>query len=337
MNFASNLTGKTIHGWVVEEKNQKSDGTGGCFSSGYRVRHEDTKRRAFLKAFNLEYAFSGGSLIDHLNQMTSDFKHERDLAQKCNGHNFDHVVIILDHGEYLDPAATSKTDTVPYLVFEMAEHDIRRHPKIQKLNLAWRLRVFHGTCVGLMQLHSIGSKHQDLKPSNVLVFEGDISKIGDLGRATSDISNHNSGPGYHGDPGYKPIEYYYEEDWNGNKCSSDLYMLGSFLTFLFADVQFFGSMLLKLPPAYHPLNWTGSLDAAIPALRSASTAAISEIVAKVPDSIKEDAKNLLLWLCDPDPKVRGNPEAAAERNPHSLSRIVTIADRMANRMALESK
>ncbi len=51
------------------------------------------------------------------------------------------------------------------------------------LDLAWTMRMLHHVAVGLQQLHGVGIAHQDLKPSNVLVFSDFISKLADLGRS----------------------------------------------------------------------------------------------------------------------------------------------------------
>ena len=64
--------------------------------------------------------------------------------------------------------------------------------------------------VGLKQLHGIKISHQDLKPSNVLLYnEGFVSKIGDLGRSLcADIdAPHDNGINFPGDFTYAPPEY----------------------------------------------------------------------------------------------------------------------------------
>ena len=182
--LASNLEGKTIKGtvreWVVEKKLK-----GGGFSSGYRVR-DGEGRIAFMKAINLAYAADStgfsGSKVDLMSNLFDEFKYERDLLKWCGEERLDRIVVSLDSGEYQEKAFSY---FVPFLVFEFTgEGDVRKHTSMHAPGLAWRLRVFHGICVGIRQLHSRDVVHQDLKPENVLIFNKDVSKIADLGRST---------------------------------------------------------------------------------------------------------------------------------------------------------
>src|SRR2546426_157673 len=84
-NLASNLVGKTINGWCVEKKISKDGGTGGAFSSGYVVQDKNG-RRAFMKAINIGYAikmWKGVNRTDLINQITAEFKYERDILEFC--------------------------------------------------------------------------------------------------------------------------------------------------------------------------------------------------------------------------------------------------------------
>ena len=53
----------------------------------------------------------------------------------------------------------------------------------------------HHIATGLFQLHSAAVAHQDLKPSNVLVFDHSISKVADLGSASvkGKVNVHETG------------------------------------------------------------------------------------------------------------------------------------------------
>jgi Serine/threonine protein kinase len=336
--LASNLVGKTINGWIVEKKLPKSiDTTGGAFSSGYVVRNRDNGTKAFLKAINIAYAVQmfGTSVnrTDLINQITEDFKYERDLLKFCGESKMDRVVIAIDSGEYVEP-----TDPyfIPYLVFELCEQgDIRRHRRMSHPGLAWRLRIFHGVCVGLRQLHSKDVVHQDLKPSNVLVFEEEKSKIADLGRSSRKGTKSDT-PDHCGDVGYMPIELqysYFDPDWNIRRKGADLYMLGCLFAFLAANVHIFGLILGKLPDSQHPRNWRGTYADVLPAVRTATYDAISEIAATLPEPLREGASNLLQWLCDPEPARRGHPTTRTQlRGDHySLERIISAADLLASR------
>ena len=266
-NLASNLVGKNINGWIVKEKLLKPLGTsGGNFSSGYVVEHQDG-RKAFMKAINIAYAvkmFGSANRTDLINQITADYKYERDLLEICGQSRMDHVVVAIDSGEYVEP---SDPYFVPYLIFELCEEgDIRRHRRMTDPGLAWRLRIFNGICVGLKQLHSHEIVHQDLKPSNVLVFNLETSKIADLGRSSQKGTKADD-PGHCGDVGYMPIELQYnhhDSDWDTRRKGADLYMLGGLFAFLIANVHIFGLIVGKMPPSHHPMTWKGTYENALP-------------------------------------------------------------------------
>jgi serine/threonine protein kinase len=329
--LASNLEGKTIGTWQVERKLK-----GGGFSSGYRVTDAEGNT-AFLKAFNLNYAANSigftGSRADLMSQLLDEFKYERDILKWCGEERLDRVVVALDSGEYHE--ATSPY-FVPYIVFEFTkEGDVRRHVSMKAPGLAWRLRVFHGVCVGMRQLHSRDIIHQDLKPANVLIFDGQTSKIADLGRSTTKRPDAKfNAPLHCGDSDYAPIELQYmyvASDWDVRRKGADLYMLGGLLAYLVSDAHLIACVLSELPPAYHPVRWRGTYADAMPAVRAATIKAVERITAAVDLSIQHDVRSLLMWLAEPDPTKRGHPDtirqAAGDR--YSLERIISFADRVA--------
>lgn len=215
------------------------------------------------------------------------------------------------------------------------EGDVRRHSRMSDPGLSWRLRVFHGICVGLRQLHSKDIVHQDLKPSNVLVFEERKSKIADLGRSSlkgtkTDYQDHC------GDVGYTPIELLYghfHSDWDTRRKAADLYMLGGLLAFLTINVHIFALILGKLPDSHHPRNWTGTYTDALAVITTATYDAIEEIVHALPSFAQADVRNLLMWLCNPEPHLRGHPTTVGRRmgDKFSLERIVSVANMVATK------
>ncbi len=347
-SLASNLAGKTINGWLVVEKITKGAGeTGGNFSSGYVVRNIKTNEKAFMKAINVGYAIkrnfgSGNSLTDLLKDITEDFQYERDLLKECGTKLLDRIVLALDSGEYIEA-----TDPyfVPYLVFEYCEGgNIRRHIKLRNPDLAWRLRVFHGVCAGVGQLHSINVAHHDVKPSNVLVFPGENAKLADLGRSAKNEPGAKFNQAqFAGDPNYAPIEHHYNwstlNDFNTQHKCTDQYMLGGVLAYLVANIHLFGLILGKINPTYHPRIWKGRYKDALPAIQQATIEAITEIVAMVPIEIQDDVRNLLYWLCNPDPELRGHPDTVGQAtgDRYSLERIITAADLLAVKVRLLKK
>lgn len=339
-NLASNLSGIVINGWTVLDKLSKVGTSGGAFSSGYKVKHADG-RIAFMKAVNIGYAMTmfmrpGTSRNDVLNEITERFKHERTLLEACKEKRLDRIVVPIESGEYDDPAYDY---FVPYLIFEYCEGgDIRRQTsKMSAPGLEWRLRVFHGVCVGLQQLHRNGISHQDLKPSNVLITESDFSKIADLGCATTGQPNTMfSTPNHWGDDGYCPIEYrynYFLPDSKSRQRAGDFYMLGGILTFLISNINVFAQVIHDLPPAFYPRAWTRNYSDALPALRSSTYSVVDKIIATSPGSLRPAIKEMLLWLCEPDPSARGHPDTVTQAfgDRYSLERIISAADVLAKK------
>jgi serine/threonine protein kinase len=338
-NVASNLVGRKLGKWTVLEKIRKDGGTGGMFSSCYIVQADDGTQ-AFLKAMNLEYAIratggGGGDRMAKLKEMTAEYEQEKLLCTICADERLDRVVAAIDWGSYDEAGAVA---FVPYIVFTICkEGDVRRHPKMRDPSLSWRLRVFHGVAVGVMQLHSIEIFHQDLKPSNVLIDTGHQSKIADLGRATTNAPGalHAESGCWWGDTGYLPIEQCYrhfESDSTARRCAADLYMLGGILGFLVSNVEFMSKVLMALPPDYHPAKWRGPYKAAYPAVQSATFQVVDELVQPLHPELKDGIREMLIWLCHPDPLKRGHPENLNQSAGHrySLERIVSHADRIAN-------
>jgi len=331
--LASNLEKKTLNGWFVEKKLF----TTGGFSSGYAVRHDDGTK-AFMKAINLGYAADStqfkGRRVDLMNFLTEGFKYERDLLKLCRDENLDRIVVALDSGEYDEPGAPY---FVPYLIFEFCkEGDVRHHPKLKEPGLAWRLKVFHGVCLGIRQLHSRRIAHEDLKPENVLVFANDMAKLADLGNSLRDDHiPRNQEFGHRGDLSFAPVELlyrHYETDWDSRHKGADFYMLGGLFAFLTANVHVFSLVLTKLPPAFNPKRWQGTYKDALPAVQKATNEAIEEISTAMPQEIRADSKAMLTWLLHPEPTKRGHPETIASPGSarYSLERIISVADKISS-------
>ena len=308
-HLASRLEGKTINGWHVVSKRKKTeDDDSGAFSSCYFVTNVETGEKAFLKAFNYKYAFTATGSEDSpdiLNSMTKQFIYERDLVIECNGHRMNRVVIAIDSGEYKEEG---EMFPVPYLVFEVADKSLKQ-ANIHVLNdLVWKLIVFHGALVGMSQLHKRKIAHQDIKPSNILIFGENFSKIADLGRATQ-LDNH-SGHDI-GDRRYMPIELFFNHispDWSTRRFGADFFMLGGLLCFLLFDVNYLALLNSKLPPEHSLIKPNGSFIQELPYLEKAHFDSLEYLKDKLDIDPKDSVDSIIKIieeLCHPCPDKRG--------------------------------
>jgi eukaryotic-like serine/threonine-protein kinase len=327
--------------WVVIERAESKQGsTGAFFSVGYIVESATTGKRAFLKALNLERILDeADEPLAALNDAIGIFQFERELCQQCE--KMDRVVTILDSGDIRTDSADPFT-IVPYLIFEEATGDVRRFVEInQDLDVAWALRSLHHIANGLQQLHHADIAHQDLKPSNALVFGRDLSKIADLGRA----SNRSTLGPFDGDQlagarAYAPPELLYGQvapEFNERRLACDLYLLGSMVAFFFTGASMTALWLERMEPSFRPKllwgTWDDDYSAALPVVQAAFAEALDDFRAAVPKALRDELTTLVRQLCDPDPKRRGSPGARKQRhgNPFAIDSFVSRFNALATR------
>lgn len=345
---ADRLMGRDLdNGWTVVEKVSRAVGsTGGMFSVSYLVSRASRHgtQEAFLKALDFSKAAQSPSPVDALRAMTDAYTFERDLVLRCTDRGMKNVVRALDHGSVQTvPDSLNPFDTVPYLIFEIArDKDLRSMlVSAQTLELAWKFRALHGVCTGLQQLHSTSVAHQDLKPSNVMLFpseEGHLAKVGDLGRSwisTRSIDHNNLVIA--GDPQHAPPELLYghvDPDQYIRRFAVDLYHLGSLMAYLFTGTPLTGLLLAKLPPAFHWTTWPNSYQNVLPYVRSAFDEAVESTRLSVPEVYRGETEALIRALSDPDPHVRGYSAGNSTRQRISLNRFVTRFDLLSRKIAI---
>jgi len=335
VNAADNLAGLTLDtGWFVLEKIEKPPGaTGSFFSVCYKVSKD--KEICFLKAFNFAKFFqlSKGTkkgVVDIISEMLDAYKFERDLSLMCRDKHVTKVVIVKDSGEQNVPGYP--ITVVPYLIFDLADGDIRSKISFsEKLDSAWKLESLHSVATGLRQLHAIDVSHQDLKPSNVLLFHEE-SKIGDLGRSTCPTFNppHKDEP-FAGDYNYAPPEILYgayESDWRKRSFASDCYLFGSLIVFYFS-----GATMTALLRKYiaDDLSWEryrGSFDDVKVYLVDSFSKALDEFCNCLTEEIlKQELRSMVEYLCYPIPEKRGHPKGlGSEANQYNMERVISRLD-----------
>ena len=136
----------------------------------YLVEKENQK--GFLKALNVLTFLRDeeDDLPKAMEKTLKTFNHEREVLEKCRDKNLSKVSRLLDAGtENVDGFVIKN---VYYLIFEKADDDVRSYLNFAKtVDLAWKLRSLHNISVGIKQLHGIEISHQDVKPSNIFVFD----------------------------------------------------------------------------------------------------------------------------------------------------------------------
>ena len=238
---------------------------------------------------------------------------------------------------------------VQYLIFEFADGgDIRKYFKLsQKFDTAWALRALHHIATGLQQLHSQEIAHQDLKPSNVLVFSADrVSKLADLGRASA----RGQSPPHEefqiaGDPEYAPLEFYYGHvpaDWVPRRLGCDAYHLGAMSVFLFGGANITALVLDELDRSFRPLvvggEWRGPYAEVLPVRPPCFRFPFSSDMEAISTLARHTSRTRCLrWRGSSANPIRlcgATPVSAPGANPFSLQRYISTFDRLAVREEL---
>jgi len=341
MGPAQALTGLTLDGgWkVIGLAPRQKNATGGFFSVGYNVLHPDG-REAYLKAMDYSAAVSSPvHMALALKALTEAYLFEKNLCLRCRDQSLKRVVHAIDSGTArLNPA--DPLSTVEYLIFEKADTDIRGHLDAQaNLDIAFALRSLHHIAVGLNQLHGVQVAHQDMKPSNVLVFRQKGCKVGDLGRAwAKDMpAPHDYLQPCAGDRTYAPPELLYRQisaDERVRRFGCDIYHLGNLAVFLFMRAHMNALLFSHLAPVHNPNMWGGSFADVLPYLQAAFAQAMSDFKShlppQMPNRVKDDLALIVAQICEPDPSRRGHPSnRIGAANPYCLERYISILDRLA--------
>ena len=193
----------------------------------------------------------------------------------------------------------------------------------------------------MYQLHRVQVAHQDLKPSNVLIFERERSKLGDLGSA---YEHHNTSPNdgltCAGDLTYAPPELLYgqvDHDWRIRRLACDMYLLGSLIVFFYAGVSMTHLLIKRVDSSHHYDVWGASYDEVLPYLQNTFAQILREFSQRVPMDFADDITTFVRQLCNPDPRERGHPRNLTAGTKYSLERYVSKFDLLAKRAEWNSK
>ncbi len=239
------------------------------------------------------------------------------------------VVNLIDSGE-TRTSSNSPYEVVYYLIFELADSDIRAYVQHEdNYNIGHLLLLMHQVTVALQQLHSDKIAHLDIKPSNVLIFYQKGAKLADLGRS---IQNGQPSPFDSltrvGDRRYAPPELLYPvtcPEWETHRLSCDFYLLGNLLFFLITGLSLTHELLNRLKilyEYYHPKHRLVSYDEAFPYVNNVFLQIIRELRSELQFTALPEVSNIIRQLCDPDPTQRGLPMNKGT-NRYSLQRFVS--------------
>lgn len=343
MSAADNLAGMVLtNGWKVTRHVQRSpNGTGGMFSQSYEVSKDG--KTGFLKAFDFSIAFEpGAETLQIMNFLTAGYQHEKAVLDHCAERSLSKVVVAIDHGHVDVPGFGQMDGRVYYLIFEMADGDVRRQIDVTtKFDTLWSMRALKDVALGLFQVHKEMIAHQDTKPSNVLVYEGRGFKLADFGR-----SSRKGYPVWHddakcaGDKAYSPPELLYghtHADFVPRRMGADVYMLGNIAAFLFSGRNVTGLLLGNLDRAHHPANWTGTYEQVLPYLMAAFTKVLADLAPQIDEIVREDVLTVIRQLCTPDLSKRGHPRGLGGASQYSLERYVSVLNAMSTRADLRAR
>ena len=340
---AKNLLGRILRsGWSVLKIIEKEEfQTGAYFSVCYEV--EKNGEKGFLKAFDFvpfkRMAEAGKTTMDIMGDMINAYNYEKELSQICKNGHVTQVAFVKDFGEeyiegFSDPI-------VPYLIFELADGDVRKLLHYSnKLDMTWKFKSLHSIAKGINQLHKLEISHQDIKPSNILIFDGN-TMIGDLGRALCKFLNiPHKNEVFAGDNRYAPPEIlyrYYESEWRRRLFSTDCYLLGSLVVFYFSGISMTAMLKKYIPENMQWHNWRGEYNDVIGYVLDAFSQSLDEIENCVEgEYFKSELRNIIEQLCYPIPSKRGHSKLVGIKgNQYDLERFITKLDVLMNKARYE--
>ena len=345
MTAAEKLLGLTLNdGWVVVERVDRPPyASGGTFSHSYLAEKNGTI--AFVKAFDFSDAFETGvDTLELLNEKIASYEHERDVLEHCRGRRLSNVAVAIGHGKILVPDMSPMEGSVYYLLFEKADRDLRcRMEETDRSDVVWCLRAVRHVCLGLWQVHREFIAHQDLKPSNVLCFDGDGAnadtiQVSDFGRSSR--RGHriwHDDLNVPGDQTYAPPELLYgyiDPEFAPRRFGTDLYMLGNFATFVFTGANVTGLLAAHLDPQHHWNSWRSDYTSVLPYLHEAFARLLEELNRHIPLPVRSEMLALVRQLCSPDLFKRGHPRGLNGHDQYSLERYVSQLTNLLRRQEL---
>ena len=132
-------------------------------------------------------------------------------------------------------ACRFRREPLHYVIFSwpIKMFAVRNHVE-KRLDCVWCLRTVTTSPCGMWQAHRHAVAHQDLKPSNVLIYPDAVSRVADFGRACQRGAQVALPPCL-GDLTYAPPELLYswlDPDFTIRRIGADMYLLGNLASFM---------------------------------------------------------------------------------------------------------
>jgi hypothetical protein len=294
----------------------------------------EIEEREIWTGFNADDHY--GNTTELIQIMTSAYNFERSILSRCQERRLSRVVIAIDSGQVQVPGYGNADRRVFYLIFEMAESDIRGQIReTNRFDATACMRVLKDVSLALWQVHREMIAHQDVKPSNVLSFGARGFKIADFGRSSR--RDHSVWYDEHpiaGDKNYAPPEQMYgyrHPDFVPRRIGCDLYMLGNLAAFLFSGANITASLFAKLDSQYHPTVWNAQYADVLPYLQNAFGSVLEELEPLIDELVRSDVLLIVKQLCNPDLAQRGHPRGVGRSEQYSLERYVSQLNLLAQR------
>ena len=83
-------------------------------------------------------------------------------------------------------------------------------------------------------------------------------------------------------------------------------------------------------PGHSPLKWTHDYRSVLPYIRDAFEKSLEEIQTSIPAEVRGEVVNILRYLCEPDPKLRGHPSDIGGHQ-FNLERVVSAFNLIATK------
>ncbi|QVQ24727.1 protein kinase family protein [Achromobacter deleyi] len=341
---ADALVGVTIAGrWKLEEKfHEGKQESGGNFGVGYSALDLQDQIRRFVKVVDFRSRLRNTS---QLRQLLSAAEFEVTMQKACI--RMSKVVRMVGYGDlaFRTPGSQDPYNYL-YLVLERGDGDIKSHVDFRPDRSAyWKLWVLREVALGIEQMERAHLAHNDIKPSNVIRFPSSGTthniKLGDVGRA---VTKSGKGPfdslHWAGDPRHMPLEVLYgwqESEWQNRRTSADAYMLGNLACFLFSGSSITERVTNSLPPEYRYDGFSGAYRDLRDIVRHARNNVLEgQVVATFPTEVREELGEIVRWLTEPDPCMRGEPRAR-RAGTVGIDRIRARLERLAQRTLLHER